>query len=237
MIKRTLEVILSKLANDDLIEPANYEEGESLSQEDINKSYLIASSVFGSGNVILIGGGALQNYYPLHKPKDIDVIVNGNIEENRDLLYNNGFKDIKDVGSKPRFNADIYSSYLNLEDKKIRVEFYSSKGLLDKGESFEGLKKKAFYREYGNEKVYFVDPLSLCRLKYNAWKNRLMNGRSDKDIIDLRKANILDCIDKNDSYYRKISEAYRQGVISRLKSILSDAVHVAHQEYLKRHHS
>ena len=80
MIKRTLQAILSKLANEDLIEPVNYEEGEYLSQEEINKSYSIASSVFGSGNVILIGGAALQNYYPLHRPKDIDVVVHGNIE-------------------------------------------------------------------------------------------------------------------------------------------------------------
>ena len=38
MIKRTLQFILSKLADDDLIEPVNYEEGEYLSQEEINKS-------------------------------------------------------------------------------------------------------------------------------------------------------------------------------------------------------
>ena len=237
MIKRTLQVILSKLANDELIEPVNYEQGEYLSQEDINKSYLIASSVFGSDNVILIGGAALQNYYPLHKSKDIDVIVNGDVEAKKKLLYNNGFKVTKDTGPKPLFNADIYVSYLSLGEKKIRMEFYSNKGLLDSNESFSDIRKKAIYRKYKGERVYFVDPLSLCKLKYNAWKNRLMNGRCDKDIIDLKEANLLDYIDRNEEDYRKIFEAYNQGVISKLKSILSNAVHLAHQEYLKRHHS
>lgn len=236
MIKRTLQIILSKLSDGDLIEPVNYEDGEYLNQEEINKSYSIASSVFGSGNVILIGGAALQNYYPLHKPKDIDVIVNGNVEEKKGLLYNSGFKDIKSAGSKPFFNADIHACYLNLGEKKIRMEFYSSKGMLDEGENFNNLMKRAFYREYNGEKVYFVDPLNLCRLKYNAWSNRLANGRSDKDIIDLKKSDLLNYIDKDDKYYRKISKAYQQGVIGRFKSVLSDAVHVLHQEYLKRHH-
>ncbi len=237
MIKRTLQAILSKLANEDLIEPVNYEEGEYLSQEEINKSYSIASSVFGSGNVILIGGAALQNYYPLHRPKDIDVVVNGNIEEKKDLLYSKGFNNIKDAGSKPLFDADIHVSYLNLGEKKIRIEFYSSEGLLDRDQSFESLKKKAFSREYNGEKVYFVDPINLGRLKYNAWRNRLMNGRCDKDIIDLKKANLLDYMDKNDEYYEKIAKAYHPGIISKFKSVLSDAIHVAHQEYLKRYHS
>ena len=152
-----LEEVLGKTADDELLEPVNYEKGEYLSQDDINKCYSIASSVFGSGNVILIGGAALQNYYPLHRPKDIDVIVNGNIGEKKDLLYKQGFEAIKDEGSKPLFDADIHVSYLNLGDKKIRAEFYSSKGLLEGSESFESLKKKAFSREYNGEKVYFVD--------------------------------------------------------------------------------
>ncbi|MGC8533760.1 MAG: hypothetical protein ACP5MV_04010 [Candidatus Parvarchaeum sp.] len=235
MIKRTLQMILSKLSNEDLIEPVNYESGEYLSQEDIAKSYSIFSSIFGKENAILIGGAALQNYYPFHKPKDIDVVVDGNVEEMKDLLYDKGFRDIKDAGSKPLFNADIHVSYLQLDNKKIRVEFYSSEGLLDKNEGFENLRKNALYREYNGQKIYFVDPLNLCRLKYNAWRNRLMNGRCDKDIIDLKEANLLDYIDKNDKYYRKISKAYNPGVISRLKSVLSDAVHIAHQEYLKRY--
>ena len=235
MIKRTLQMILSKLADNDLIKPANYENGDYLSQNEINKSYSLASSVFGEGNVILIGGAALQNYYPLHKPKDLDVVVNGNLEGKKDLLYSKGFNDIKGTGSKPLFHADIYVSYLNLGDKKVRVEFYSSRGLLNKNEKFESLRKKALYREYNGEKVYFIDPLNLAKLKYNAWRNRLMNGRCDKDIVDLKEANILDYIDKNDEYYEKIVSAYNQNVISRLKSILSDAVHVLHQEYLKRY--
>ncbi len=62
MIKRTLQIILSKLADDQLLEPANYEKGDYLSKEDIDKGYSIASSVFGSSNLLLIGGAALQNY-------------------------------------------------------------------------------------------------------------------------------------------------------------------------------
>ena len=237
MIKRTLQTILSKLADDELLEPVNYEKGDYLSQEDINKGYSIASSVFGSGNMLLIGGAALQNYYPLHKPKDIDVIVNGDVEAKKNLLYNKGFKDIKNEGSKPLFDANIYSSYLDLGEKKIRIEFYSSKGLLDSNESLDNLKKKALYREYNGEKIYFADPLNLCKLKYNAWRNRLVNGRADKDIIDLKESKLLDYIDKNNKYYRKIAKAYHPGVINRFKSILSDAVHLMHQEYLRRYQS
>lgn len=235
MIKRTLQIILSKIADDELLEPVNYEKGDYLSQENIDKSYLIASSVFGSGNVLLIGGAALQNYYPLHKSKDIDIIVNGEVEAKKNLLYDKGFKDIKNEGSKPLFDANIYSSYLDLGEKKIRVEFYSSKGLIDSNESFDNLKKKALYRKYNGEKIYFVDPVNLCKLKYNAWRNRLVNGRADKDIIDLKESRLLDYIDKNNEYYRKIAKAYHPSVMSRFKSILSDGIHVLHQEYLKRH--
>ena len=237
MIKRTLQIILSKLADDQLLEPANYEKGDYLSKEDIDKGYSIASSVFGSSNLLLIGGAALQNYYPLHKSKDIDIIVNGEVEAKKNLLYDKGFKGIKNEGPKPLFDANIYSSYLDLGEKKIRVEFYSSKGLLDSDESFDNLKKKALYREYNGEKIYFVDPVNLCKLKYNAWRNRLVNGRADKDIIDLKKADLLGYVDKNNQYYQKIAKAYHQGITGRFKSVLSDAVHVLHQEYLKRHNS
>ena len=237
MIKRTLQIILSKIADDELLEPVNYEKGEYLSQEGINKGYSMVSSVFGSSNVLLIGGAALQNYYPLHKSKDIDVIVNGDVETKKNLLYNKGFKDIKNEGAKPLFDANIYSSYLDLGDKKIRIEFYSSKGLLDSNESFDNLKKKALYREYNEGKIYIVDPVNLCKLKYNAWRNRLMNGRADKDIIDLKESNLLDYIDKNNKYYRNIAKAYHPSVVTRFKSILSDAVHVMHQEYLRRYKS
>ena len=234
MIKRTLQSILSKLADDNLIEPVNYEDGGYLNQEEISKSYSLASSVFGEGNVILIGGAALQNYYPLHKPKDIDVIVNGNFEAKKELMYSKGFKNIKEEGSKPLFNADIYVCYLDLGGKKIRIEFYSDKGMLEKGESFDSLKKRALRKEYNGESIYFVDPVNLCRLKYTAWKNRLMNGRADKDIIDIKKANLIAYLDKDNEYYEKINRAYNQNFISRFKSLLSDAVHVLHQEYLKR---
>ena len=176
----------------------------------------------------------MQNYYPLHKPKDIDVIVNGNFEAKKDLMYSKGFKNIKEEGSKPLFNADIYVCYLDFGGKKIRIEFYSDKGMLEKGESFFSLKKKALRREYNGESIYFVDPVNLCRLKYTAWKNRLMNGRADKDIIDIKKANLIAYLNKDDEYYEKISRAYNQNFISRFKSLLSDAVHVLHQEYLKR---
>ncbi len=237
MIKRTLQAILSKLTDDELLEPVNYEKGEYLSQEDINKGYSIASSIFGSDNMILIGGAALQNYYPLHKPKDIDVIVNGDIEAKKNLLYNKGFKNIKNAGPHPLFNANIYVSYLSLEDKNIRIEFYSSKGLLNNNESFDNLKKSALYREYNGEKIYFADPLNLCKLKYNAWKNRLMNGRADKDIIDIKKAGLLNYIDKDSKYYTKITKAYYPTTVSKFKSILSDAVHVMHQVYLRHYQS
>ena len=237
MIKRTLQIILSKLADDELLEPVNYEKGEYLSQDDINKCYSIASSVFGSSNLLLIGGAALQNYYPLHKPKDIDVIINGNVEDKKDLLYNKGFRGIKNEGPRPFFNADIHAYCLELGEKKIRIEFYSSKGMLDNEESFDNLKRRALKREYNGESIYFVDPLNLCRLKYNAWRNRLMNGRCDKDIIDLKKADLLGYVDKNNQYYQKIAKAYHQGITGRFKSVLSDAVHVLHQEYLKRHNS
>ena len=126
---------------------------------------------------------------------------------------------------------------LELGEKKIRIEFYSSKGMLDNEESFDNLKRRALKREYNGESIYFVDPLNLCRLKYNAWRNRLMNGRCDKDIIDLKKADLLGYVDKNNQYYQKIAKAYHQGIIGRFKSVLSDAVHVLHQEYLKRHNS
>ena len=155
----------------------------------------------------------------------------------KNLLYDKGFKDIKNEGSKPLFDANIYSSYLDQGDKKIRIEFYSSKGLLDSNESFDNLKKKALYREYNGEKIYFADPLNLCKLKYNAWRNRLMNGRADKDIIDLKESKLLDYIDKDNEYYKRIAKAYHPSVITRFKSILSDAVHVMHQEYLRRYKS
>ena len=61
-----------------------------------------------------------------------------------------------------------------------------------------------------------------------------MNGRADKDIIDIKKANLIAYLNKDDEYYEKISRAYNQNFISRFKSLLSDAVHVLHQEYLKR---
>ena len=34
-----------------------------------------------------------------------------------------------------------------------------------------------------------------------------------------------------------VVDTYHPGIISKFKSVLSDAIHVAHQEYLKRYHS
>ena len=64
-----------------------------------------------------------------------------------------------------------------------------------------------------------------------------MNGRADKDIIDIKKAGLLNYIDKDSKYYTKITKAYHPTTVSKFKSILSDAVHVMHQEYLKHYQS
>ncbi len=233
-IKRTLENVLAVLSDSDrnLIDQRSYEDLPPLSTEDVDKIYSAVASVFGAENVLIFGGAALQRYCQ-HRPKDVDIMINGDMASNIENLNSKGFTDIKEKTFKVFFNSRIYESRYPINGNEVRVEYYSPEGLLGKNDNFEDVMKRAKESDYRGGKIYYADPYTLSMLKYRAWKNRLANGRADKDLIDLEKAGIF-YNKTNDPQYQKLLGAYTPGMFSRLKSIFSETVHILHQNYLRQ---
>ncbi len=234
VIKRTLERILSNLADKDTLikQSMNQDFGEYLDINEVNGIYSLISKTFGDGNALLIGGTALQRYSK-HRPKDIDIMVNSIPEDRLKKLEKAGFNGIKKETFKPFFNPEMYS--MRYGDKNIEVEIYSTKGLLSKNGSYGDLIKKARYDNFNGSKIYYLDPYNLAKLKYLSWKNRLFNGRSDKDIIELREAGIDDYIKNlNEKEAKKILKAYKPSVISHTKSVLSECLRLAYREFIHK---
>ncbi len=233
-IRRTLENVLIALSDDNrsLINQRPYEDLPPLDIEDVNRIYSAVASVFGADNVLIFGGAALQRYCQ-HKPKDVDLIVNGDIAANIENLSSRGFTGVNEKTLKVFFNSKVYESGYPINGNKIKVEYYSPEGLLGKNDDFRDVMKISKESDYRGLKIHYADPYTLSMLKYRAWKNRLANGRADKDLIDLEKAGIF-YNKTNDPPYQKLLGAYTPGMFSRLKSIFSETVHILHQNYLRQ---
>jgi hypothetical protein len=229
-IRKNLESVLNILADKNALIPQILPENEAgLDKDDINLVYRKISDVVGKKKALLIGGTALQRYSN-HNPKDIDVLVPDNLKNYLSELEKKGFYGIYEKTLKPFFSSEIYVSHYNLNGKRIRVEFYSAKGILDKDITIDYAisKARSDKSQYGD--VYYADPYTLLISKYNSWKNRLFNGRADKDLIDLKEAN-FDILDTKMT--RKIKEAYAPNIISRMESLMSDLVRLVYRNVHK----
>jgi hypothetical protein len=232
-LKENLQDLLRCVASGDknLIKPRSYDYStDYLTLDDSNMIYSSISKVFGERNALLIGGTAMQRYSQ-HRPKDIDIIINGNVADNIGKLQDQGFYNIKKYSFKPFFKSDIYYMYYGT-GVKFLVELYSTHGLLERNESFEEIMEKAKFNEYMGGKVYYADPHTLAVLKYRSWKNRFFNGRADKDLLDLKEMGVDSHIDELPEEVKSgLESAYKFQFISRVKSIASEIIHVLHNEY------
>jgi len=227
-VKRTLENILTTITENNTLMPQMAPETQSLEKREIDTIYGRVSDVLGDKKAIIIGGAALQRYSS-HKPKDIDLLVDNDFADYIQRLKENGFSDMHEKRLKPFFRSDIYVSSYNLNGNMVRVEFYSPDGILNKNEKFMDAANRARFTSYKGKRVYYGDPYTMIVSKYNSWKNRVFNGRADKDLLDLKEAG-FDAVDSD--MREKLEKAYHQGFISRSKSLASDVLRLVYHGFI-----
>ena len=178
MVLKEIGSAIEKILNDDVI-ISTKKSYNNITDSDIHDIYSNIQSAVGKDNLILFGGCALLHYIK-HKPSDVDVIIRygGDIKALSQKLSDKF--DKLEMVSHPFLNAKVYKTiYTSDSGQKISVDMFTNPP--SKRVSIDGVFSRGKRAYTDGMLVNVANQRDLAEFAYASWKNRLFNGRGDKD--------------------------------------------------------